>query len=73
MGVARARRVWLLSFAWWWWPGFEWQGQDGGWVNWTVRRRLRARVARVGAMRIAGVMVVVVGKSIESEGLLYTN
>ena len=30
---------------WWWWEGLEWQGQEGGWENWTVRRREAARVA----------------------------
>lgn len=29
----------------WWWLGFEWHGQLGGWVNWMVRRRFDARWA----------------------------
>lgn len=30
----------------------EWQGQEGGWVYCTVRRRLRALLAAEGATRI---------------------
>jgi hypothetical protein len=33
------------GWAWWWWLGLEWQGQFGGWLNCTVRRRLTARTA----------------------------
>src|SRR5690349_8191711 len=33
------------GWAWWWWLGLEWQGQFGGWLYWTVRRRLTARAA----------------------------
>ena len=51
-GVARERAV-KIGVP-WWWAGLEWQGQLGGCVNWTVRRRLSARVAAVGAMRTVG-------------------
>jgi hypothetical protein len=35
----------------WWWPGLEWQGH-ALWVELIVRRRLRARVAREGAILV---------------------
>ena len=52
-GVARDRLAWLrIEGVGWWWPGLAWQGQLGGCVYWTVRRRFKARLAAVGAWRI---------------------
>lgn len=71
MGVAKLRRcedragdalsddsrLWAEPGEWWWCDGFAWQGHDGGCEYWMVRRRLSARAARVGAMRIEVIMV----------------
>ena len=51
-GVASDRLAWLsIDGVGGWCPGLEWQGQAGGCVYWIVRRRLRARLAAVGARR----------------------
>jgi hypothetical protein len=47
--VRPAKGFWMWWL--WWWPGLEWHGH-ALWVELIVRSRLRARVARDGAILV---------------------
>ena len=55
-GVASDRTRPAYGLWLWWWPGFEWHGH-ALWVELMVRRRLKALVAREGAILVIAIVV----------------